>query len=204
VKPSMWGEKFALLVWCGIAACIFIPVGIATTDPVLASRDGFWIVGGMAGVVALAILLLQPLLAWGGLPGPSRTTTRRWHRLVGTTIVVLVGLHVGALYLSSPQDMIDALMLTAPTPFSVFGVIGLGGVLLTVVLVAMRSRTGLRYASWRIVHNGLALIIVLSSIAHALLIEGAMGPLSKAALCVFMLVATGFVLVRVHFKHWWQ
>jgi predicted ferric reductase len=107
-------------------------------------------------------------------------------------------LHVVGLYLSSPEDIADALLLVAPTPFSVYGVVGLAGVLLTAILVAVKSRSGLRYASWRILHNGLALIVVVSTIAHALLIEGAMGAVSKAVLCGLVLAATVVVLVRVH------
>jgi hypothetical protein len=55
----------AVLIWGLLAACIVIPVGIAATNPLQASRDAMWIAGGMAGVMALALLLVQPLLAAG-------------------------------------------------------------------------------------------------------------------------------------------
>ncbi len=187
-----------MLVWALLTACILIPVGIAAANPLQASRDAFWIIGGMAGIVALALLLVQPLLAAGSLPGPSVPAARRWHRLVGTMVVLTVGLHIGGLYLSSPEDIADVLLLVAPTPFSVYGVVGLCGVVLTAILVAVRARSGLRYASWRIVHNAIALVVVISSIAHALLIEGAMGSVSKLILCALILAATVIVLFRVH------
>jgi predicted ferric reductase len=190
----------SVVAWGLLAVCVLIPVGIAATNPLQASRDALWIAGGMAGVLALALLLLQPLLAAGALPGPTVPTARRWHRWLGATVVALTGLHIVGLYLSSPEDIADALLLVAPTPFSVYGVIGLGGVVLTAALVAFRSRLGLRHASWRMLHNGLALIVVMSSIAHALLIEGAMGTVSKAVLCGLVLSVTVAVLVRVHVR----
>jgi predicted ferric reductase len=188
----------AVLVWCLVMACVLVPVGIAAANPLQANRDALWIVGGMAGIAALALLLVQPLLAAGYLPGPSLTAGRRWHRWLGTTIVVTVGLHIIGLYLSSPEDITDTLLLVAPTPFSVYGVIGLCGVVLTAVLVAVRSRSGLRYTSWRIVHNALALVVVVSSIVHALLIEGAMGSVSKLILCALIFAVTVIVLFRTH------
>jgi predicted ferric reductase len=198
VKQRADRRVTAALIWSLLAACVLVPVGIAAANPLQASRDALWIAGGMAGILALACLLVQPLLAAGYLPGPSAPAGRRWHRWVGAMIAATVGLHVGGLYLSSPQDMSDALLLVAPTPFSVYGVVGLGGVVLTAILVAVRSRSGLRYTTWRILHNALALVVVVSSIFHALLIEGAMGSLSKAILCAMILAATIVVLFRIH------
>jgi predicted ferric reductase len=198
VKQATDRRMTALVVWGLVVACILVPLGIAAANPLQANRDALWIVGGMSGIVALAFLLVQPLLAAGYLPGPSLIAGRRWHRWLGIMIIVAVGLHIGGLYLSSPEDITDALLLVAPTPFSVYGVIGLCGVVLTAVLVAVRSRSGLRYASWRILHNAIALVIVISSIVHALLIEGAMGSISKAILCALVFAATIIVLFRIH------
>jgi len=188
----------AALIWGLLTAGMLVPVLIALANPLQQSRDVPWIVGGMAGVAALALLLAQPLLAAGLLPAPSTRQARRWHRWLGATIAALVGIHVVGLYISSPEDIADVLMLAAPTPFSVYGVIGLAGMALTVLLVALRSRAGLRYAVWRIIHNALALVVVAATIAHALLIEGAMGAVSKAGLSVAVAVATIWALVRVH------
>jgi predicted ferric reductase len=198
VKQAAPTRMIAVLVWCLLAACLLVPVGIAAANPLQASRDALWIIGGMAGVVALALLFVQPLLAAGYLPGLSVLAVRRWHRLIGTLIIVTVGLHIGGLYLSSPEDISDALLLVAPTPFSVYGVIGLCGVVLTAILVALRSRSGLRYVSWRMIHNVLALAVVFATVAHALLIEGAMGSFSKLVLCSLVLAATVIVFWRIH------
>ena len=189
-----------MLMWFLLAAGLLIPVGLAAASPLQASREPLWIFGGMAGVVALALLLVQPMLAAGLLQGLSIPAARRWHRWIGATIVAAVVLHVGGLYLYSPSDVTDALLLVAPTPFAVYGVIGLWSVVLTALLVAVRSRSGLRYATWRIVHNALALVVVVASIVHAILIEGAMDLVSKAILCVLVFAATMIALLRIHVR----
>ncbi len=188
------------VVWLLLAVCMLAPVGLAAASPLQASREALWIFGGMAGVVALALLLVQPLLAASLLPGPSIPAERRWHRWIGATIIAAVVLHVGGLYLYSPDDISDALLLISPTPFAVYGVIGLGGVVLTALLVAARSRSGMRYVTWRIVHNVVSLVVVVSSVVHALLIEGAMGVVSKAILCGLVVAAAIVALLRVHVK----
>jgi predicted ferric reductase len=190
----------AVVVWLVLAACVLVPVGLAAASPLQASREALWIFGGMAGVVALALLLVQPMLAAGLLPGTSIPTGRRWHRWIGAAIIAAVVLHVGGLYLYSPDDISDALLLVSPTPFAVYGVIGLAGVILTALLVAVRSRSGMRYVTWRIVHNAVSLVVVVSSVVHAILIEGAMGFVSKAILCVLVVAASTSGLLRVHVK----
>lgn len=107
-----------------------------------------------------------------------------------------MALHVGGLYLTSPQDALDALLLVAPTPFSVYGVIGMWGVVLTALLVATRSRLRLSYAAWRLIHNGLAAIVVFASVVHILTIEGTMGDLPKLVLCALFMAATAIVILH--------
>ena len=181
------------LVWSGLAAIIIVPILIAAYSPYLASRDVVYIVAGFAGIIGLGLFLLQPLLAAGYLPGPRRIQ-RKWHRLVGTTIIVVAALHVGGLYLTSPPDTIDALLFAAPTSFSVFGVIAFWGIILTAVLVLLRRRLGLRYPAWHVLHNAIVLVVVASTVIHALQIEGTMGTISKLVLCGAALVATAVTL----------
>ena len=64
-------EITAALVWFLLAAGLLVPVGLAAANPLQSSREPLWIFGGMAGVVALALLLLQPMLAADLLPGAS-------------------------------------------------------------------------------------------------------------------------------------
>jgi predicted ferric reductase len=55
------------------------------------------------------------------------------------------------------------------------------------LLAAFRRR--LRPRTWRIAHTLLAIVIVIGSAAHAILIEGTMETVSKAALCALVLAA---------------
>jgi predicted ferric reductase len=102
-------------------------------------------------------------------------------------VVVAVVVHVGGLWITSPPDMIDALLFTSPTPFSPFGVIAMWAIFAVALLAALRRRLGLR--RWRIAHMLLAAVIVVGSVVHSLLVEGAMETVSKAALCTLVLGA---------------
>ncbi len=187
----------AFLAWGSVAAVMVGPVVVAAFSPYLASRNLPYIVGGFAGIVGLALLVLQPLLPAGYLTGTEGSAGRRWHRWIGVSLIVAVALHVGGLYLASPSDTIDALLLVSPTPFSVYGVMAMWGVVATAVLVLLRRPLGLRYSVWRLIHNGLAAIVVMATVIHALQIEGAMEPVSKWVLCMSVMAATAVVLFEL-------
>lgn len=178
-----------------MAALTGAPVVIAAYSPLLGYRGLDYIVGGFAGIVCLSLLLLQPLLAAGYLPGLNGPGGRDWHRWVGAAVVVCVAAHVGGLYLTSPADTWDALALVAPTPFSIYGVTAMWGVVVTAILVAMRRRLGLRYSAWRLIHNAVACVVVVSTVIHAVQIQGAMEIVSKWVLCVAALLATAAAML---------
>jgi predicted ferric reductase len=83
--------------------------------------------------------------------------------------------------------MMDALLFASPTPFSPFGVIAMWAIFAVALLATFRRR--LRPRTWRIAHMLLAIVIVVGSAVHAILIEGTMETVSKAALCVLVLAA---------------
>jgi predicted ferric reductase len=180
----------AALIWAALAAAICVPIAAAAASPLLEWRGPIYILGGFAGITALGILIVQPLLIGGYLPGPSAYRSRRIHLWIGSALVVAVVVHVAGLWITSPPDMIDALLLTSPTPFSAFGVIAMWAIFAVALLVALRRRSGLRPRTWRIAHTLLAVVIVVGSVVHSLLIEGAMETVSKAALCALVLAAT--------------
>ncbi|MET0742741.1 MAG: ferric reductase-like transmembrane domain-containing protein [Microvirga sp.] len=184
-----------VLAWGGAAAIMIVPVAVAAFSPYLASRNTPYIVGGFAGIICLSFLFLQPLLPTGYLAGSEGPAGRRWHRRLGVAIAAAVALHVSGLYLASPEDTIDALLLVSPTSFSVYGVTAMWGVVATVILVLLRRRLGLRHSVWRLIHNGLAAIVVVATVTHALEIEGAMEPASKWILCIAVVAATGVALL---------
>jgi predicted ferric reductase len=186
-----------LSIWIVLIAAMAVPVLLATASPYLAYRNFAYILGGFAGIIGLALFVVQPLLAAGYLPGAGIAEERRWHRWLGATIVACVALHLGGLFVTSPPDTLDALMLVAPTPFSVYGVVAMWGIVATALLVGFRGRLGLGNRAWNLVHNGLALVVVVATVVHALQIEGAMEIVSKWALCLLALATTGITLFEV-------
>ncbi len=178
----------ATLIWAALAAAVCVPIAVAAASPLLAWRDPVYIAAGFAGVIALGLLLVQPMLIGGYLPGLSAHRARRAHRWIGGVLVVAVVIHVGGLWITSPPDVIDALLFASPTPFSAWGVIAMWAIFAVALLAALRRRLGPR--AWRIAHMLLAVVVVVGSVAHGILIEGTMGTVSKAALCALVLAAT--------------
>ena len=189
-----------ILIWIGLAAAVGGPIAAVAASPLLAWRDAVYILAGFAGVVALGAMLFQPLLIGGYLPGLSARIGRRAHHWIGGALVVAVVIHVGGLWITSPPDMIDALLFASPTPFSPWGVIAMWAIFSVALLAALRRRLGLRPRTWRIAHMLLAIVIVAGSVVHGLLIEGTMETVSKAALCALVLAAT--IKVMVDLRVW--
>lgn len=178
------------LIWVALALAIGVPIALAAGSEQLAWRGPVYILAGFAGIIALALVLVQPLLIGGYLPGLSAYRGRRAHHWIGGALAVAVVIHVAGLWITSPPDMIDALTFSSPTPFSPFGVTAMWAIFTVALLVLLRRRLGLRLRTWRIVHIPLAIVIVAASVAHCLLIEGTMETISKAGLCTLVLAAT--------------
>ena len=178
----------ALLIWSGLALAIIVPLTFAASSEYLAWRDPVYITAGLAGVLALCIALAQPLLAAGWLPGLRLWRGRRVHRVLGVVLVAAVIVHVAGLWLTSPPDIEDALLLRSPTPFSVWGVAGMWALFAAALLAIFQRR--LPPLVWRIGHTSLVSIVVLGGVIHAMLIEGTMEPTSKALLCGLTIAAT--------------
>ena len=185
-----------VLAWGALGVAVLVPALIALSSPLLQWRGPVYIAGGFAGVLALGVLLAQPLLAANALPGPSPARARRWHARVGMLIVALVVAHVAGLWITSPPDVIDVLLFRSPTPFSVWGAVAMWAVFLAALLAAARRRLRWRARTWRRAHAALAATTVGATAAHAVLIEGAMGAGSKAALCAAAVLATAWAVLR--------
>ncbi len=186
-----------VLIWGALAAALAISLLVAATSPLLEWRSPVYIAAGLAGVVGMGLLLLQPLLAGGHLPGLGARLGRRIHAWVGVALVAAVLVHVAGLWLTSPPDVVDALLFRSPTPFSVWGVIAMWAVLAAALLAALRRRLRLRPAVWRVWHMAFAVVIVAGSVIHALLIEGTMGTVSKAVLCALVVAAAALAAFDV-------
>jgi len=178
----------SVTIWTALIFALAVPTIASAFSPQLQWRDPIYILAGFAGVISLGLLLVQPLLIGGFLPGLSPINHRRLHRWVGGCLVTAIIIHVAALWITSPPDVIDALMLVSPTPFSIWGVFAMWAVFATAILAALRKRLRLKPKVWRIGHKTLALIIILGSVVHAILIEGTMEIITKLALCVLVVI----------------
>ena len=189
-----------ILIWVALAAAICVPIAAAAMSPLLAWRDPVYILACFAGIIALGLVLVQPLLIGGYLPRLSAYRGRRAHYWIGGALAVAIVVHVGGLWIASPPDMVDALLFSSPTPFSPFGVIAMWVIFAVALLAALRRRLGLRPRTWRIVHVPLAVVIVAGSVVHCMLVEGTMETASKAVLCALVLGAT--IKVMVDLRVW--
>ena len=177
------------LIWAALLAAILVPIALAGMSDLLAYRGPVYILAGFAGIIALGLVLVQPVLIGGYLPGLAGYRGRRAHYWIGGALVVAVVVHVTGLWITSPPDMIDALLFVSPTPFSPWGVIAMWAIFATALLALLRRRLGLTPRTWRITHLSFAVVIVVGSVVHGLLIEGTMETMSKAALCTLVLAA---------------
>ncbi|MBF9036197.1 ferric reductase [Rhodobacterales bacterium HKCCE2091] len=175
-------------------------MALAAQSEFLQYRNAVYVASGFAGIAAMALLLVQPLLAAGVLPGVPARRGRRLHRWTGAALLLAVALHVAGLWLTSPPDMVDALTFTAPTAFSVFGVVAMWALVAAAAVAGLRRRMALRPRTWRLAHTALAVVVVGGSVIHALLIEGTMEPWSKVALC--LAVSGAMVVTVVKLRAW--
>lgn len=183
-----------ILIWAAVAAAVAAPIAMAAVSPQLQWRHPLYIVAGFAGIIALALLFVQPLLIGGYLPGLSAQGRRRGHRWIGGVLVAAVVIHVAGLWVTSPPDVIDALLFASPTPFSVWGVIAMWATFAAALSAGLRRRIRVRPKTWRNGHLFLAIIIVVGTSVHAILIEGTMETVSKVALCALAFGATAKVV----------
>ncbi|WP_183235563.1 ferric reductase-like transmembrane domain-containing protein [Bradyrhizobium sp. CIR18] len=190
-----WRLARAILIWVALALAIGVPIAAAATSEQLAWRGPVYILAGFAGIIALGLVLVQPLLIGGYLAPLSAYRGRRAHHWIGGTLAFAVVIHVAGLWITSPPDMIDALTFSSPTPFSPFGVIAMWAIFIVALLASLRRRLELRPRTWRIIHIPLAIVIVVGSVVHCLLIEGTMETISKVVLCMLVLAVTVKVMI---------
>jgi len=208
-KHVLWSRLLkSVLLWVALLAVITLPAVIAASSPLLAWRDPVYSASGFAGVLAMTLLLVQPLLVGGYLPGVRKLRGRITHRWMGAALLGAVVIHVGGLWITSPPDVVDALLLRSPTPFSLWGVIAMWTTVAAALLAVFRRRLRITMRTWRCVHALLVMSTVAASTAHALLIEGTMGTVSKVLLCALAISATCWAVIDLRslsgITRWWR
>ena len=187
----------AISIWGALAGAVAVPILAAGMSPLLAWRDQIYIAAGFAGIVGLSLLLVQPLLIRGYVPGLVGPIGRKAHRWLGGLLATAVVLHVAGLWITSPPDVVDALLFRSPTPFSIWGVVAMWAVFGAAMLAVFRRRLRIRPKIWAIAHRILAAIVVIGTIVHALLIEGTMEITTKIGLSALVAVAAGVTLLQI-------
>lgn len=185
------------LIWPVLVSLAGVPIWLALNSPLLAWREPVYILAGAAGVVAFACMLFQPVLVAGWLPGMRPSTARRLHVWTGLGLVIGVIVHLVALWITSPPDVIDALLLVSPTPFSHWGVIAMWALFGAAGLAVLRRKGRLRPVVWRVGHTSCVSLAVFGTVLHALLVDGTMELVSKVALCVGVVGLTVLVIFRM-------
>lgn len=155
----------AILIWCGLALVVILPVAVAARSPLLQWREPIYILAGFAGIAAMAAMLCQPLLVRGRLPGLAARKGRRVHRAIGTILILMVILHVAGLWITSPPDMLDALSFSAPTTFSALGVISMWSLFAAAGFALARRHLRIRF--WRMGHATCVGLGVLTAVAQS-------------------------------------
>ena len=177
-----------------VAALLLVPVVVALAHPHLADAPASRLVATATGVLALGLLVVTVVL-----PGLRQRLVRaaglmRLHRAIALAAVALVLAHIGALFVYSPSDTLWAISPSAPT-YSRLGVVATLCLALTVALAMGWRRLGLGRPQWRALHLSLAVAIVVTAFAHAVMIQGALdGPLGTLLLYAGMAVAGASVL----------
>ena len=182
-------------IWAGLGVVVTLPIAAAAMSPLLAWRQPVYIAAGFAGIVAMALMVLQPLMVSGTLPGFPAVRGRRVHLWIGSVLAMSIVMHVVGLWITSPPDVIDALLFVSPTPFSAWGVIAMWAIFAAALLAFTRRRLRLRHLTWRRGHTALVTIAVVGSVVHAMLIEGTMETVTKTALCVLVIAATARTVI---------
>lgn len=183
----------AILIWAVFALLTVVPLAMAAFSPLLEWRDPIYIIAGFAGILGLAIMLAQPLLVAGSLPGLPAARGRVLHRWGGALLVISVVVHVGGLWITSPPDVIDVLLVRSPTPFAIWGLLAMWAVFAAALWAALRKRLPLRW--WRLGHTVLVALAIVGTVPHAWLIYGTMETVTKALLCAAVILAALKVII---------
>jgi predicted ferric reductase len=166
-------DRRTLALAAAAAVVIAVPLTLALTDRHLAGASAALMVATATGTLAASGLALQPLLA------RRRRITR--HQILGSILLGLVLVHVGALFVESPEDAWFALSPDGPTRarMALFATIALFGV---VALGALRTRLPIAAGTWRLLHAYLAVVVIALGIGHAVLTDGALDDAGTAVL----------------------
>lgn len=168
-------DRRTLAIGAAAGVAVAVPLSLALTDRHLSGASTALVVSTTAGTLAASALALQPLLA------RRRRITR--HQILGSIVLGLVLVHVGALFAESSSDAWFALSPDGPTRARM-ALIATIALFCVVALGALRGRLPLAAGTWRLLHAYLAVVVIALGIGHAVLTDGALDDAGTTVLLV--------------------
>ena len=175
-----------------------MPIIAAAFSPYLAWREPIYILAGFAGIIGMCLLLMQPRTGGALVAGAVARDQPPLAQVVRSGPCRCYRDPCRRLWITSPPDVVDALLFVSATPFSAWGVIAMWAGFGAAALGIFRQRLntavqGLAAGSCR----SLATVTILGSVIHALLIEGTMEVMTKFALCVLVVLVSVGTLTKL-------
>ena len=181
----------SLLGAFGLAAAAL--VGVALASPHLRDAPSSLVVSAVTAAVAVVLMSFQPLWA---LLAKSRPQVFGLHWSLGVAAFVLVGVHVAALVVLSPDDVWFAISPDGPTRARM-AVLATGALVVVVALGAARRLLSWSGTGFAVLHSFFAALALLLGIGHAVLTDGALEGWGTILLCVLGAVGSaGIVAAR--------
>lgn len=177
-----------------VAAAVAL-MAVALSSTYLRAAPPSLVVSIVTGVLAVGLLALQPIWA---VAVRLRRLGLQWHVWLGATALALVAVHVVALVVLSPDDVLFAASPDGPTrarmavlaTVALFVTVGLG--------VVGRRRRRSSSPGLTVLHAFFGLWTLVLGIGHAVLTDGALdGPGTAVMLVLLGLGVTGAVAARV-------
>ena len=167
----------SLLGLFGLAVAAII--GVALTSPHLRDAPTSLVVSVVTAAVAVVLLSFQPLWA---LLAKSRPQVFPLHWSLGVIAFALVGGHVAALVVLSPDDVWFAISPDGPTRARM-AVLATAALAVVVALGIARRVLSWSRSGFAVLHSFFAALALLLGVGHAVLTDGALEGWGTILLC---------------------
>lgn len=191
-------SRLAWFLW--YLAVLLIPLLLTwgVLEPPDATAGGALVLSaGLVGFSALVVAVVLPARLPWLIASFGIETVLAVHRLIAMVAVVLVLLHFAAVLVVDPRGL-SILDLAHTTWAARAAVVSTIGLVLVVVLALRRPARQPRYEGWRLVHNGLVAIVVITAWLHVWWLRHLISHFLVAA----WFVATGLLMAGLAARRW--
>lgn len=191
-------SRLAWFLW--YLAVLLVPLLLTwgVLEPPDATAGGALVLSaGLVGFSALVVAVVLPARLPWLIASFGIETVLAVHRLIAMVAVVLVLLHFVAVLVVDPRGL-SILDLAHTTWAARAAVVSTIGLVLVVVLALRRPARQPRYEGWRLVHNGLVAIVVITAWLHVWWLRHLISHFLVAA----WFVATGLLMAGLAARRW--